>query len=277
MPISHAFAYRLLDKLLRRSGYTLVQRPFAGARLARVISMLLQPSGYTLVHQSPAWGPFAYECIPTLVRYAPWHANLAFLDAYAAIADATFVDIYRCFELWTLVEQVAKLPGHLIEIGVWRGGTGALIAQQAARCGIQDTVYLCDTFAGIVKAGAKDPVFRNGDLADTSQQRVEHLIQERLQLQNVCVLPGIFPDESAHALAHKQFRFCHIDVDVYRSAKDITEWIWERMVVGGMIVFDDYGFIGCAGVTAWVEEQGGVGDRILIRNLNGHAIVLKLG
>jgi O-methyltransferase len=276
MPKRHVLLYHWIDKLIRRFGYTLVQRSSSGARIARLVSSLLQPWGYTLAHRSPRWGPFPYECIPILVRYAPWHADPVFLAAYAAIAEATFVDIYRCHTLWTLVEQAAKLPGHLIEIGVWRGGSGALIAQKAALCGIQETVYLCDTFAGIVKAGQSDPVFHNGDLANTSQSHVESLLYERLRLRNVSILPGIFPDQTAHVLEDKQFRFCHIDVDVYHSAKDIAEWIWGRMVVGGLIVYDDYGSIGCAGITTWIEEQANLPDRIVLYNLNGQAIVLKI-
>ena len=48
------------------------------------------------------------------------------------------------------------------------------------------------------------------------------------------------------SLATKRFRFCDIDVDVFQSAKDILDWIWPRMVIGGVVVYDDYGFKGCA-------------------------------
>src|SRR5262245_44472097 len=60
------------------------------------------------------------------------------------------------------------------------------------------------------------------------------------------------------------------------SAKAIGEWIWDRMVVGGILIYDDYRFKGCAGGTAWVEEQRARSDRLLIHNLNGHAVVVKL-
>jgi hypothetical protein len=61
----------------------------------------------------------------------------------------TLVDIYRCYELWTLVEQTSKLAGGIMEVGVWRGGTGALIARKALIAGVEDPVYLCDTFQGV--------------------------------------------------------------------------------------------------------------------------------
>jgi len=42
------------------------------------------------------------------------------------------------------------------------------------------------------------------------------------------------------------------------------------------MVYDDYGFEVCPGITRLVNEQMGMSDRIVFHNLNGHAIVLKL-
>jgi O-methyltransferase len=61
-----------------------------------------------------------------------------------------------------------------------------------------------------------------------------------------------------------------------RWAKDIVDWIWDKMVHGGIIVYDDYGFNRCDGITKYVEEQMNCRDRLVIYNLNGHAIILKL-
>lgn len=48
------------------------------------------------------------------------------------------------------------------------------------------------------------------------------------------------------------------------------------MVYGGIIVYDDYGFKNCAGITKHVEEQMNCNDRLVVHNLNGHALILKL-
>jgi len=128
----------------------------------------------------------------------------------------------------------------------------------------------------VVKAGVKDSTYKGGEHADTSRQAVEELIFTRMNLDNVEILEGIFPDQTGHRVEGLQFRFCHIDVDIYQSAKDIVDWIWDRMVHGGIIVYDDYGFYGCDGITKYVEEQMNCRDRLVIHNLNGHAIILKL-
>lgn len=100
---------------------------------------------------------------------------------------------------------------------------------------------------------------------------------ERTNLKNVQILEGIFPDETSKTIENKSFSLCHIDVDVYKSAKDIVKWVWPRLVDNGIIIFDDYGFQGCEGITAFVNEEINKKDRLVIHNLNGHAIMIKLG
>ena len=159
---------------------------------------------------------------------------------------------------------------------MWRGGTASIIAKSAQLHGIVDKVYLCDTFTGVVKAGTHDTLYKGGEHADTSVKIVEEL-NNKLKINNTKVLVGIFPEETGKLINDKKFRFCHIDVDVYQSAKDIVEWIWPRLVIGGMIVFDDYGFFGCEGVTRLInEEERNKKDRLFIHNLNGHAILIKI-
>jgi len=217
-----------------------------------------------------------YDVITPRATYSPWNKNGSFRQIYELIQDSTMVDVYRCFELWNLVEQSAKLSkGHLIEVGVWRGGTGALIAKQAKNCGVSDTVYLCDTFSGVVKAGTKDSRYKGGEHSDTTRTVVGDLLRS-CGLSNVHILQGIFPDETGCQVSEHQFRFCHIDVDVYQSAKEILDWIWPRMVQGGIIVYDDYGFKCCDGITKHVEEHSSLKDRLFIHNLNGHGIMLKV-
>lgn len=207
--------------------------------------------------------------------YSPWNKDVEFLKTFARIADHTLVDQYRAYELWTLVEQSAKLEGALMEVGVWRGGTGALIAKRASMCGIPDAVYLCDTFQGVVKAGERDPFYRGGEHSDASVEVVEQLLRD-LGITNARILCGVFPEDTYRFVEHERFRFCHIDVDTYDSARDILNGIWDRMVQGGIVVYDDYGFPRCEGIRGHVEEQRGKKDRLVLYNLNGHAVMVKI-
>jgi O-methyltransferase len=239
----------------------------------RLLQGLLNRSGYHVIRLSSGG---MYESILPLATYAPWNSSAEFRAVWTAVRNNTLVDIFRCWELWQLVGQTTKLSGSLIEVGVWRGGTGALIASAAKQNGIATPLYLCDTFQGVVKSGIHDSAYKGGEHADTSIPTVEALMKS-LGLTNYRIVEGIFPDATSHLIpASERFRLCHIDVDVYESARDIVDWLWSRVVLGGLVVYDDYGFEVCPGITRLVNEQMGMSDRLVFHNLNGHAIVMKL-
>jgi O-methyltransferase len=206
--------------------------------------------------------------------YAPWQADEEFAGTYRAIKRNTLVDIWRCHELWTLLSELAEVPGDVIEVGVWRGGSGALMASRVAALGLDADVFLCDTWEGIVKTGATDIYYHDGKHNDTSKEIVEGLVK-RLGLVRVELLQGIFPDDTGDRAADRRFRLAHIDVDVYESAKDVFDWVWPRIEPGGIAVFDDYGFPATPGITKFVNEQRGLSDRLVLHNLNGHGLVVK--
>lgn len=206
--------------------------------------------------------------------YAPWQVDADFARIHDLVRRNTFVDVWRCYELWTLVGELQAIPGAILEVGVWRGGTGAIMATRAAALGFTETVYLCDTWEDVVKTGAVDTYYHDGKHDNTSPEIVEELVR-RAGLTNVQLLRGIFPEDTGDKIADETFRLCHIDVDVYQSAKDVLEWIWPRLSTGGVVVFDDYGFPACPGVTKLVDEQKMHDDRLVLHNLNGHGIIVK--
>lgn len=221
-------------------------------------------------HYPPGYGPVSPQA-----DYRPWDTDNIFQPLYTAVSDHTKVDEARCYLLWRTALQAASIPGDFLEVGVWRGGTGALLCDAAERIGGGRTVYLADTFRGVVKAGPKDDYYRGGEHADTSIEMVEELLSA-LDTDNYRLLPGVFPEETGHHVADGRIALCHIDVDVYQSAKDVTEWVWPRLPVGGVIIYDDYGFYGCEGVTALGNEELERGDRLFIQNLSGQGLSVKL-
>jgi O-methyltransferase len=215
----------------------------------------------------------AHSLVIPYATYSPWITDRPFRDDYDKVYKNTLVDAYRCYELWSLAGQALRTPGDILEVGVWRGGTGVLAALQARRVSPTAKVYLCDTFAGVVKAGAKDSYYKGGEHTDTSADIVRELVAQA-GVENVEILVGMFPDDGGDSLAQKRFSFCHIDVDVYESGRAVFEWVWPKLNSGGIVVFDDYGFFMCDGITRLVNELAAPG-RTLIHNLNGHAILLK--
>jgi O-methyltransferase len=215
-----------------------------------------------------------HESIHPIATYAPWKNDSQFQETYSQVRANTLVDIYRCYDLWRLLAQAAKAgAGDILEVGVWRGGTGAILAKKAKTLKLASEVFLADTFTGVVKTGAQDFGYADGDHSDTSEQIVKNLLQE--MGISASLLKGIFPDQKPAGFDQKKFIFCHIDVDTYESGSSVFEWVWPRLLKGGIVVFDDYGFFRCAGITRLCEELKDREGLTFVYNINGHGIFIK--
>lgn len=223
----------------------------------------------------PTHTTVSHSVVIPRATYSPWIDDPDFLEIYETIRHNTLVDIYRSYELWSLVREISHLNQDILEVGVWRGGTGCLMAAQASRLKPGATVFLCDTFKGVVKANNRDSTYKGGEHADTSTDIV-HQLKSRMGLSNIELLEGIFPEDTGHKIADRQFSLVHIDVDVYESAKGVTDWVWPRLRRGGVIVYDDYGFSTCEGVTNLVNEHLLGTEGLTLHNLNGHAVIVKV-
>ena len=177
--------------------------------------------------------------------YAPWIDDVEFNDIYEVAKDYTLVDVYRLYELFNLSKQYAFADGAFLEVGVWRGGSSAVIQKALRNSGNKEAkLYIADTFEGVVKAGSpKDTFYSGGEHSDTSINLVQELF-EKVNLPLPIILKGIFPDDNPTAINEK-ICFLHSDVDAYESTKDIIEWAMPRLCKNAIIVFDDYGFSNC--------------------------------
>jgi O-methyltransferase len=205
--------------------------------------------------------------------YAPWVGDAEFLDAYERVREHTLVDIYRLYELWQLARQMDHLEGAFLEVGVWRGGSGCLLGLANRRPGRR--LFLADTFAGVVKVGERDTRYKGGEHADTTADEVRTLLS-RNGLKETQVLVGMFPEHNAKQV-DERIALLHIDVDVYESALGVLTWALPRLVMGAVVVFDDYGFHGCEGVTRLVNEFVMANSQFrFFHNLNGHAVLVHI-
>lgn len=54
-----------------------------------------------------------------------------------------------------------RIPGAIVECGVWKGGSMMAAANTLMECGERRPLYLCDTFARDAAAGRSPAVFLN--------------------------------------------------------------------------------------------------------------------
>ena len=93
--------------------------------------------------------------------------------------------------------------------------------------------------------------------------------------ERVALHAGLMPDTFA---GHEQARIAlaHVDVDIYSSIVACCQFIYPRLVAGGVIVFDDYGAPTCPGARAAVDEFFADKPEVPLALISGQAIVHKL-
>lgn len=202
---------------------------------------------------------------------APWLTDKKFSKLYDKIRKNTLVDRVRCYSLYLLMEQVAKVDGDVLEVGTWRGGTAGIFTQQLPN----KTIYLADTFTGVVKSSEWEH-YKDKAHDDTSEELVVEFLRNEMKAKNFKILKGIFPEDTGEQVKNQKFALVYLDVDVYESTKDAFNFVWEQVVPGGIVAFDDYGMISaCAGISKFVNEIRGDKDKIFLQNSNGQAYIIK--
>ena len=146
------------------------------------------------------------------------------------------------------------------------------MAAQLKGLGSDKSLYLCDTFRGIPKAGVHDTL-KGGEYADCSADGVRTLLAS-LGV-TATILEGVFPDENGEQVTGP-IAMCHIDVDVYQSGKDIVAWLEPRTAPGAIVVFDDFGFSGAPGIARLGNELKQHAGWLFMHNLNGHGVMVRL-
>ena len=156
----------------------------------------------------------------------------------------------RRIEFYTLDRVLRELPevrGSVIECGVYRGATLLGMAHILNDRGARTKIYGLDSFEGFPEPDPKDarddgqmhPDVHAGFLGDTSYEA----LLERIRLigwdDRIQLLKGFFED-TLPQLSGERFSLAHLDCDLYTSYRTCLDFIYPRMLKGGVIVLDDY-------------------------------------
>lgn len=179
-----------------------------------------------------------------------WDTEFEFVHTYNLVRDHTVVDKVRMFMLYQAFLHTASLSGDVVEVGVYRGGTAKFFSLINKKYDVRKNIHLFDTFGGMPTTSAELDIHREGDFSDTSFEMVSEYLKD---FQGVKLTKGFFPQTGGY-LKDSTFSFVHVDVDIYQSVLDCCEFLYPRMVSGGIVMFDDYGFISCPGAKKAVDE-----------------------
>jgi O-methyltransferase len=157
----------------------------------------------------------------------------------------TLVGPERIQTLSRLAQRIEdeQIPGDIVECGVYKGGTAAILARLATHSRLPRTVWLFDSFQGMPPTTAIDgPYARKwvGKLT-SSPRHVQRLLRRvGADISRVRIVPGLFED-TFPAFQIPQIALLNIDADWYESVKLCFEKFYDAVVPGGFVSIDDYG------------------------------------
>ncbi len=216
--------------------------------IKKLISKSLQALGYTLVKSKKSGG------LPPDVD------DPEFLKIYSDCSPFSYTSIEPLFHLYTSVKYIAamKIPGHIVECGVWKGGSMMLAAMTLLREKENGReLWLYDTFEGMSEPGPEDIDFRGQDakaILDKTKKNQEKnywcystLEETKTNLYRTGypqaqikfikgkvedTIPGHIPD---------QISILRLDTDWYESTYHELQHLFPRLAKGGVLIIDDYG------------------------------------
>lgn len=200
-----------------------------------------------------------------------WKEDADFWRLRQEVQPRTALNPAKLFALYQFTRNAAALEGEVAELGVYKGGSARLLARIfAGRCP-QKQILLFDTFAGLPAADRARDIYREGELADTSLEEVRAYLRD---CPNVRFYKGLFADTLPAVRDH---RFClvHVDVDLYASVRECCAFFYPRMVSGGIMVFDDYGFLSCPGARQAVDDFFAEKREAPVYLFTGQCILIK--
>jgi O-methyltransferase len=136
----------------------------------------------------------------------------------------------ECAEIYQAVQSVEKISGPMAEVGVFRGGTAAVMLSASAK----KHLHLFDTFQGLPHSEGK---FKAGEYAGSVEDVRRTLAAE---VARIDFHPGLFPIESADSVKDIQFSFVHLDMDLHDGTLAALEFFWPRLNPGGIVLSHDY-------------------------------------
>lgn len=169
-----------------------------------------------------------------------------FAKAYQAAVDTNpwkgFTLQWRTYIVCWFADMVKNLEGDFVECGVNTGAYSRAVIEYIDFSKLNKTFYLLDTFEGfpieqITEAEKKAGV----SVYEKHYDDVYDAVKDTFSDFNVNIIKGRVPDTLFQCNATK---IAYLSIDMNAVVPEIAaiNYFWDKIVAGGVIVLDDYGF-----------------------------------
>ena len=162
---------------------------------------------------------------------------------------------------WALAACSLSKTANIVELGCWRGHSSYMILQAMKEGESTGKLFIFDSFEGGLSSKTEED-FHLGDRPNQKSVSFEAKLFASTEVglhdalrgfSNYLTFPGWIPDRFQE-VADQEFCLIHIDVDLYEPIMQSLEFFYSRLVEGGMIVVDDYGYSQFPGAKRAVDD-----------------------
>jgi len=164
--------------------------------------------------------------------------------------------------MWSLIQSFhhvrqESLVGDFVECGVWKGGNIILLKKLIEKFNFKKNIYGFDTFEGMVEPSFYDVNYNNKSakkMFDEHKKKdigfdmcslddVKRNIKKNTKTDNIFLIKGKVENTLKNKKKlPKKISILRLDTDFYESTKIELEILFPRLVKGGVLIVDDYGF-----------------------------------
>lgn len=194
------------------------------------------------------------------------------IETCLRVAPFTMTSRARIVAAIHAAEYVAKnrIPGGIVECGVWRGGSMMAIALTLLRLQRGDIpLYLFDTFEGMSEPTAVDgrevhqrwrenQTRTHNSWCFASLEDVQANVAGTGYDMKLCSFLRGKVEDTLPSLAPERISLLRLDTDWYESTRHELEHLFPRLSRGGVLIIDDYGhWKGCRkAVDEYIQQHG---------------------
>jgi hypothetical protein len=205
------------------------------------------------------------------------------LETVRVVGPYTMTSAKRIHVLCEATRYISqtRIPGDIVECGVWKGGSMMAVARTLLGEGDRKRdLYLFDTFEGMTDPTGHD-VTADGETATAllnstarSEDReslwcIAHKDGVRVAMESthypidrIHLIQGRV-EETVPAKAPDRIALLRLDTDWYESTRHEMEYLYPRLERGGVLIVDDYGH--------WMGARKAVDEYLA---LTGHGLML---
>lgn len=151
--------------------------------------------------------------------------------------------VWRTYNLAWAAKHCLNIEGDFVELGVYKGYSSFVLANYLNFSELKINWFLYDTFEGVPE-DQQNQTGRQSSYEEKYQRTglYESVVEKFKPFKNIKVIKGKVPDIFERVCPEK-IAFLHIDMNSAKAEVGALERLFDRVSPGGIIIFDDYGWI----------------------------------